>query len=130
VSCSRYALDAVNAPTISAINGVANGTAVVSTGFGASLSVTWAPKVAGRSDVKVTSVALVAPSASTHGLNSNQRLVWLPITASTLRADGSGGTLTVTLPTNKNVAPPQMYMLFLNNIKTYSRAWWVHLKDW
>jgi hypothetical protein len=75
--------------------------------------------------VNVTSACLVAPSASTHGFNNNQRLVWLEIKAPAVAAES--GTATIVLPSRPEIAPPQMYLLFLNNGKTYGRAWWVHL---
>jgi hypothetical protein len=125
---NRYALDDEHAPAITAINGEEDATAITTATYGDTLTITWGPKVEGSTAIKnVTSVALVAPSAVTHGFNNNQRLVWLPVTRSTVR--GSTGTLDVRLPPSATLAPPQMYLLFLNNVKTYSRAWWVHLQD-
>jgi hypothetical protein len=65
----------------------------------------------------------MAPSATTHGADMNQRYVRLRITR---RARGRGVTLKV--PTNPNVAPPGYYMLFLVNARDVpSVARWVRV---
>jgi Domain of unknown function (DUF1929)/Bacterial Ig domain len=56
----------------------------------------------------IASVALIRPSATTHAYNMEQR--YIPLSFS-----GGGGSLTVTAPTNRNVAPPGYYMLVLKN---------------
>jgi len=58
----------------------------------------------------ISKVTLVAPSSSTHEFNSHQRFV--PLTFSPT-PDGAG--LTVTVPSNPNVAPAGYYMLFILN---------------
>jgi hypothetical protein len=121
----RYALDTQLTPAISSINGGRDFKAVTAAAYGSELTITWSPKTAGAALMNVTSVSLVAPSAVTHGFNNNQRLVWLPITNASLL--GSVGMIKVALPASQAVAPPQMYMLFLNSGKTYSKAWWVQL---
>jgi hypothetical protein len=73
--------------------------------------------------VNVTGVALVAPTSDTHGFNNNQRVVFLEIVS----RDDAHKTLTVRTPPVAALAPPQSYMLFLLNGKTYSRANWVRL---
>jgi hypothetical protein len=114
-----YALDTDNAPKIIGVGENTDPMAVTTAAYGLSLTITWS---ASALDVNVTSVALVAPSTVTHGFNNNQRVVFCKITAA------GPGSVTVAMPPDPRVAPPQMYMLFINNVKTYGRAWWVHLK--
>ncbi|MBW4507624.1 MAG: DUF1929 domain-containing protein [Scytonematopsis contorta HA4267-MV1] len=67
-------------------------------------------------------VHIVRPMAPTHGMDTDQRLVDMPITART------GTSLTVQVPNNRNLAPPGFYMLFIvdnNNIP--SVATWIQL---
>jgi hypothetical protein len=117
-----YALDTDNQPAIESISGrTGDGDIVVAT-YGSQLEITWTSKAAGADLVNVTSVSLVAPSSSTHGFNFNQRVVLLEFEVT------GTGTLTATLPPNANIAPPQMYLIFLLNGKTYSRSRWVHLQ--
>src|SRR5438874_5045825 len=56
----------------------------------------------------ISSVVLVRPGAPTHAFDTDQRLVGMSF------SKGSG-TLTVTAPSNGNIAPPGYYMLFLVN---------------
>lgn len=56
----------------------------------------------------VARVALVPLAAVTHTLNMNQTYVDLPFTV-------SGTTITATVPTNANAAPPGYYLLFMLN---------------
>jgi pimeloyl-ACP methyl ester carboxylesterase len=121
-----YAMDDDNAPAISAIGDISDATAVVDGSYGGELTISFTARTPDGPMINVTSVTLVAPSAGTHGYNNNQRLVWLKVLRSDL--DDDSGSVTVALPPTPEVAPPQLYMLFLNNGKTYSRAWWVHLK--
>jgi hypothetical protein len=68
-------------------------------------------------------VSLIRPSSNTHSLDTDQRLVDLPITA---RRGGS--SLTVAVTNNPNLAPPGWYMLFLtDNAGNPSTASWVRL---
>ncbi len=122
-----YVFDTPNMPEITSIGDTTDATAITDASYGEELTVTWKSKEEGADLVDVTSVALVAPSAGTHSFNNNQRLVYLEITESNKGSDE--GTLTVKLPPRPEIAPPQMYLLFLNNDKTYGKAWWVHLKD-
>jgi hypothetical protein len=71
--------------------------------------------------VQVTGVAAVAPSAATHGFNTNQRVINLVIVSQ----DAAGRTLKVRAPPDSSVAPPQLYMLFLLNGKTHSSGKWL-----
>jgi hypothetical protein len=122
-----YALDTAFMPEITSIGDTTDATAITDTTFDAELTVTWKSKEEGSELVDVTSVSLVAPSAATHGFNNNQRVVFLEVVENTKGDDE--GRLTVKLPPTPEIAPPQMYMLFINNGKTYGRAWWVHLKS-
>jgi hypothetical protein len=56
----------------------------------------------------ITGVTLIRLGSVTHAFNQNQRIVRLPFTA-------APGSLSVTVPSNTNVAPPGHYMLFLLN---------------
>jgi galactose oxidase-like protein/Big-like domain-containing protein/glyoxal oxidase-like protein/Kelch motif protein len=58
----------------------------------------------------IAKVTLVALSSSTHEFNQNQRFVPLDFSPT---GDGTG--LSVTVPSNPNVAPPGYYMLFILN---------------
>jgi len=71
----------------------------------------------------VSYAVLVAPSSTTHSFNSNQRVVKL-VTSS---IDQYSKTMVLVAPPTANHAPPQMYMLFLVNGMTYSKATWVML---
>ena len=67
-------------------------------------------------------VSLIRPMATTHGLDTEQRVVNLPINSV------NGNTLTVTVTSNPNLAPPGWYMLFINNqSKVPSVAKWIQL---
>jgi hypothetical protein len=71
----------------------------------------------------VTRAVLMAPSATTHATDMNQRMLNLPITK---RADGLG--YDVTSPLGPTAAPPGVYMLFLLNARGVpSVARWVRL---
>jgi hypothetical protein len=52
-------------------------------------------------------VSLIRNCVTTHSFDGSQRLVDLPIT------QRAAGALTVTVPNNRNVLPPGMYMLFI-----------------
>jgi hypothetical protein len=57
---------------------------------------------------KISSVVLVRPGSTTHAFDMEQRIIGLSFTQ-------NGGTLTVSLPPNANVAPLGYYMLFVLN---------------
>ena len=59
-------------------------------------------------NTNITSAALAAPGAVTHGVDMNQRLLKLNVTQKT-------GCVSVTMPTGIDAAPPGIYMLFLVN---------------
>jgi hypothetical protein len=117
-----YSLDNENKPKIVSVDGNTDATSVVELGYDAEFDIEWDMFWDNSTEeVQVTSVVLVAPSTSTHSFNNNQRVVILPVVKSAAQ------TVTVRAPPNANVAPPQHYMLFLNNEKTYGHARWVHL---
>ncbi len=73
-------------------------------------------------DRAATRAVLMAPGATTHGNDMNQRHVELQVTA----ADGAG--LSLKAPPGPTVAPPGWYMLFvLDAAGTPSVATWVQL---
>jgi hypothetical protein len=68
-------------------------------------------------------VSLVRPMAVTHGTDSEQRLVNLPI------ASRTATTVRVTIPAVHNLTPPGWYMLVINDAQRVpSVARWVHLQ--
>jgi hypothetical protein len=71
----------------------------------------------------VSKLVLMAPSAVTHSIDTNQRHVELEIAA---RSPGTG--VTVTLPGDATTAPPGWYMLFaVNRCGTPSHAKWLRV---
>ena len=67
------------------------------------------------------SAVIMRPGSATHSMDANQRVLKLSSTAAT-------GGIRVTLPTNRNLAPPGWYLLFVNDgagRPTIGR--WVHL---
>lgn len=67
-------------------------------------------------------VNLMRPSATTHSCDTEQRLVDLPITS------GNGSSLTVSVTSNRNLAPPGWYMLSVTDRDDIpSVASWVQL---
>jgi hypothetical protein len=65
---------------------------------------------------------LIAPGLTTHSFNSTQRLVDLSFVVS------APGVLQATVTTNKKIAPPGWYMLFLTDTdKVPSVSVWTHL---
>ena len=70
-----------------------------------------------------TQAVLVAPAATTHGVDMNQRLVPLAVDATV-----AAGGLNVTMPAAAPIAPPGYYMLFVVDPDgTPSEARWVHV---
>ncbi|AFY87215.1 MAG: hypothetical protein CLLPBCKN_003964 [Chroococcidiopsis cubana SAG 39.79] len=68
-------------------------------------------------------VSLIRPMATTHGLDTEQRLVDLPI------ASRTSTSLSVTLTSNRNIAPAGWYMLFVsNNSRIPSVARWIRVR--
>jgi len=67
-------------------------------------------------------VHLIRPMAPTHGLDTEQRLVDLPISSRTT------SSLSVQITSNRNIAPPGYYMLFIvNNNNVPSVAKWIQV---
>jgi hypothetical protein len=68
-------------------------------------------------------VHLIRPMATTHGCDTEQRLVDMPISSR------SSTALTVTLPSTQNLAPVGWYMLFItDNTRVPSVAKWIQVK--
>jgi Domain of unknown function (DUF1929) len=68
-------------------------------------------------------VVLAAPSAVTHSINMNQRIVPVQVTSTV-----PGGGLNVRTPANASIAPPGWYMLFIIDADgTPSLSRWVRL---
>jgi hypothetical protein len=114
-------------PAIVSVAGVSAASAsakAVDVKYGQEFDIAWDVSSPGG-NVNVTSVTIVAPSTSTHSFNNNQRVVILPI----IRSDARTRLVRVRAPPNANVAPPQQYMLFLNNVKTHSTSVWVRLDE-
>ncbi|HEX6852177.1 MAG TPA: galactose oxidase-like domain-containing protein [Candidatus Polarisedimenticolaceae bacterium] len=77
--------------------------------------------VATPSPASITSVVFMRPAATTHGFDQDHHFV--PLSFGPV-----GGNLSVVAPTNRNVAPPGYYMLFLLNASGVpSEAWFVQL---
>ena len=67
-------------------------------------------------------VNLIRPTATTHSLDTEQRLVDVPINST------DSNSLTVTVTNNPNLAPPGWYMLFItDNNNVPSVASWIQL---
>jgi hypothetical protein len=72
---------------------------------------------------KIQWVHLIRPMATTHAWDSEQRVVDLPISSR------SGTSLTVTVPSNRHLAPVGWYMLFITDTnRVPSVAKWLQLK--
>jgi hypothetical protein len=70
---------------------------------------------------QIKSVSLISPGLTTHSFDGTQRLVDIPFTV-------SAGTITGAVPSNRQVAPPGWYMLFIVDTDGVpSSASWVHL---
>ena len=71
----------------------------------------------------IQSVCVIRNGVTTHSFDSRQRLVDLDIVSQTQ------DTVSATVPTNPNIAPPGWYMLFLvDQQRIPSVATWLHLK--
>ncbi len=121
-----YFYDFSNKPAIVSINGIRDGSQIIQVGYGEILTVEYgSDMLGGIGDIPVTSASIVAPSATTHSFNSNQRVVFLRVAG----CNPDKGILQLATPPNPFIAPLQMYKLFLMNGKTYGNAWWVQLVD-
>jgi PKD repeat protein len=70
----------------------------------------------------IGSVVLTQPAATTHGVDMQQRTINMAPTVA------DSGHISVTTPTNPNVAPPGYYMMFLvNNQGVPSTARWIRI---
>ncbi len=110
-----YSLDELNRPAVVSVNG---STGIPSLRYNTNFTIVWTGP-----GTNVTGVALVAPSTDTHGFNNNQRVVFCRV----LARDDTTRQLVVRTPIRRAVAPPQSYLIFLLNRKTYSRGRWVRL---
>jgi hypothetical protein len=113
----RYYFDNANKPEIVSIGRQMTVLPIPVFGYNQRFRLAWT----GRPGVTVTSVALAAPSATTHSYDMNQRIIKLRIVSS------RSGTVTLLTPANSAVAPPQMYMIFALNGKTYGSSKWIKL---
>lgn len=87
-----------------------------STGYGSTITI----QTSQAASIKW--VNLIRPMATTHGLETEQRLVDVPINSKT------SNSLSVTVPNNRNLAPPGFYMLSItNNDNVPSVARWIQL---
>ncbi|XP_059655918.1 aldehyde oxidase GLOX-like [Cornus florida] len=78
-----------------------------------------------RSDRAIT-VAMIAPSFTTHSFAMNQRLLALEVLAIE-RLSLFGYKVTVFAPPNKNIAPPGYYMLFVVNDGIPGHCVWIRI---
>jgi hypothetical protein len=84
--------------------------------WGTTINVTYTPSTA-----VISSVVFLRPGSVTHGFDQNQRYVPANFT-------GGSGSLTVTVPPQRNLAPPGYYMLFLvTNAGVPSRAQFIQI---
>ncbi|MFC7305337.1 galactose oxidase-like domain-containing protein [Streptomyces monticola] len=76
-----------------------------------------------RDAASIKNARLIKPSASTHVTDIDQRSIELGLKK-------SGGSVTVTVPKNKNLVQPGWYMLFVTDDKgTPSEAVWVEVPE-
>jgi hypothetical protein len=80
----------------------------------------WVPAALGAD--QIASACLIRPGATTHSLNSEQRLVDLPI-----QVTGPEAVL-LQMPATATIAPPGWYLLFVVNATGVpSEGSWIHL---
>lgn len=85
-------------------------------GYGGTVAATVHPRGA------VQTVGLVRPGACTHSCDSEQRLIDVAFTA------GAGGSVTLHLPTDPDLAPPGWYLVFaVDEHEVPSIGRWLHL---
>lgn len=113
--CEEKRLEIYSPPYISQTRPVIN-SAPSSAGYGTRITI-GTPQAA-----SIQWVSLIKPMATTHGLDTEQRLVDLPITSRT------STSLTVSVTNNFNLAPTGWYMLFISNTsRVPSVARWIRL---
>jgi hypothetical protein len=110
-------------PQVVSVDGLVGSLAPVKLAYNGTFTIQYTQDAAATSTVNVTSVVLVAPSVSHLSWNSNQRVIKLHL------LEVTPTEVTVTAPAHPYTAPPQTYMMFLVNGKTYSAAQWVSLDD-
>ncbi|MCV3214016.1 DUF1929 domain-containing protein [Plectonema radiosum NIES-515] len=95
-------------PTISSAPATTNYNAIITIQTSQAANIKW--------------VHLIRPMAPTHGLDTEQRLVDLPISSRT------SSSLSVQITANRNIAPPGYYMVFIvDNNNVPSVAKWIQL---
>ena len=78
------------------------------------------------SSTPVSRVTFIRSGSATHSLNNDQRYMELPFS----QAEGSSNTINVTGPTDRNLAPPGYYMMFIfDQDGVPSIAKLIHLQD-
>jgi Domain of unknown function (DUF1929) len=78
------------------------------------------------SPTPVSRITFVRSGSATHSMNNDQRFMELTFS----QTEGSANTLTVSGPTDRNIAPPGYYMMFIfdqNGVPSISKL--VHLQD-
>jgi hypothetical protein len=117
-----YVLDPASRPVITSLKGESHAGTVLSTMNGEKVSLAWSGVA------NVTRVALVAPSASTHNFDANQRVIFCT-TSDYVHTSTTSGSLNFAIPSNANVAIRQCYMVFALDGKMYSKARWLRVVD-
>lgn len=115
IPCEEKRLEIYSPPYISQPRPVID-SAPITAGYGGTITIQ-TPEAA-----SIQWVSLIKPMATTHGLDTEQRLVDLPITSR------DGTSLTVSITDNPNLAPTGWYMLFISNTSQVpSVARWIRL---
>lgn len=118
---SRYELELFSPPYLFAADGSLAPRPVVSR---APERATYGESIEVVVDHRISSAALIRPSALTHQINAEQRYVGLGI----VDLDRSGGDIVLAAPPDANVAPPGWYLLFVvDEAGTPSVGHWVQL---
>lgn len=113
--CEEKRLEIYSPPYISQTRPVIS-SAPSSVGYGRTITI-GTPQAA-----SIQWVSLIKPMSTTHGLDTEQRLVDLPITSR------NNTSLTVSITNNPNLAPTGWYMLFISNTsRVPSVARWMRL---
>ncbi|WMV56996.1 hypothetical protein MTR67_050381 [Solanum verrucosum] len=84
-------------------------------------------KVAGRVDINLVTVTMVAPGFNTHSFTMNQRL--LVLTSENVKLIGDNAyQINVVTPSNAKLAPPGYYLLFVVHQDIPSEGIWVKIQ--
>jgi hypothetical protein len=117
----RYFFDDDHKPQIISINGQTSQDPVPVLSYNQEFTLEWQALKSGAQGANVTRVTLAAASAVTHAFNMNQRVIELRVLQST------SGQVRLLTPLDAATAPPQLYMIFPMNGKTYGPAKWIKL---